>query len=259
MKKKYIILIILIVIYILVTSIFFHKETKKSANKDDYILFSNNVFWHYDGIHFSNVYNNTKVIGKRAFYIYENGNYKGKYNLGFNEEELYIFDKNNDSIDYEGIITGFTDNNKHKIVNLNSQIISEEDKKIIKKYFTSHKLNYNELNYDTVIKYIIDVDNNGKYVDVYAISNMFSEEKKGKGYSLIFINDSGKIYELMSDIKTNKESFSKGYEYSIENIMDLDNDNKMDFIIAKVDYGSPDVCYLLIQKEKKEYKVTKSC
>ena len=94
---------------------------------------------------------------------------------------------------------------------------------------------------------------------IYNISNMFDEEKEGKGYSLIFINDNGKIYELIKDIKSNDESLLKGYGYYLNNIADINNDKKSEFIVAKSEYGSSKLCYLLIQKIKHKYEITKNC
>ena len=88
---------------------------------------------------------------------------------------------------------------------------------------------------------------------------MFDEEKEGKGYSLIFVNDNGKINELIKDIKSNEESLLKGYGYYINNIADINNDKKSEFIIAKSKYGSSNLCYMLIESVKNKYKIAKKC
>lgn len=261
MKKRYIILLIMLILYLVVLFVFFYKEEDKETknNVEDYILFANNNFWKYDGERFISVYNKTNVIGKKDFYIYEDGIYKDRYSLGMNENTLYMFDKDNNSIDYNGEILGFTDNKNHKVFPLNTQPINAIDISNLEKVFSTHKISIDHLNYDKVLKYELDIDADGDLERIYNVSNMFDEEKIGKGYSLIFLEDSDKIYELISDVELNENSFSKGYAYYINNIADLDNDNEIDFIITRSSYGSPDICYLLMQKVKKEYRVTKNC
>ena len=51
----------------------------------------------------------------------------------------------------------------------------------------------------------------------------------------------------------------KGYGYYINNIADINNDKKSEFIIAKSKYGSSNLCYMLIESVKNKYKITKKC
>lgn len=265
MKKKYIILLIILVVYLIVTFLLFYDGKPVLGNKTnkkdkiEYVYFSNNQLWKYDGEKFQSSYNETEVFGDKKFYIYENGTYKGRYTLGLYETTLYLFDDDNNSVSYQGELTGFTDTKNHNVINLENQNLISSDKENIKMYFEKNKLDYNDLNLNIVYKYLADLDSDGDFETVYDITNMFDEEKKSKGYSLIFAYDNGKIYELIKDIKANSKSFTDGYEYHIKNIADLDNDGFLDFIISKSNYGSPKICYLLMQKERREYKVTKSC
>ena len=71
--------------------------------------------------------------------------------------------------------------------------------------------------------------------------------------------DSDKIYELIKDIKSNQKSLLDGYGYYMNNIADLNGDGKLDFIIAKSEYGSSNLCYMLIESVKNKYKITKKC
>ena len=261
MKKGYIALIICLILYLIIMFVVFKGDPKQKQKEkiEEYVLFSNNQVWKYDGSKFLTVANNIEALTNQKFYIYEDGAYKGKYKLGTYENSLYLFDDDNNSINYNGELIGFTDNNKHIVSPTISQTIDIKDQEIIKQFFDNNHLEYQNINYENVQKYISDIDNDDKLETLYNISNMFDENKIGKGYSLIFINDDDKIYELIKDIETNNKSFSEGYGYYVNNIVDLDNDKIMDFIVTKSKYGSPDICYMLIQKQKKEYKITKSC
>ena len=46
---------------------------------------------------------------------------------------------------------------------------------------------------------------------------------------------------------------------NINNIADINNDKKSEFIIAKSKYGSSKLCYMLIESVKNKYKITKKC
>ena len=259
MKKKYIILIMIVVLYLAISFILFYdKPTNKKLKKDTYILFSNNL-WDYNGEKFTNKYLDLKVIGNHKFYIYENAVYKGKYNLGLYESDIYLFDDQNNSIPYEGELMGFTDKKDHLVAPLDNQVLNTEDETIIQQICNQYNISYPDVKKENIYKYSIDINQDGDNEQIYTMNNMFDEEKTGKGYALIFIYEHGKIYELMRDIQSNSKSLSDGYSYYINNIADLDGDQKLDFILSKTSYGSPELCYLLVQKEKREYKVTKSC
>lgn len=259
MKKKYIIVFICLAFYLIIMFLVFGDSKNKKNGKPNYILFANDQIWEYNNSEFSNTSNIVEIIGENKFHIYENGTYIGNFNLGLYESKMYLFDDNNNSYKYNGELMGFTDNNKHKVADLVNQALDENDTNIIKKEFNNNNLNYQYINLDNVKKYVFDIDDDNQNEIIYNISNMFDEEKEEKGYSLIFINDNGKIYELIKDIKSNDESLLKGYGYYLNNIADINNDKKSEFIVAKSEYGSSRLCYLLIQKIKHKYEITKNC
>lgn len=256
-KSYYVIFLIILMLYFGIIFVFFREDfTKKEKKKEEYIYFSYNNFWKYNGLEFINV--STNKIGEKKFYTYENGIYKGKYNLGIYENELYLFNDQNNKIDYQEEILAFS-NSKHQVYPLKTAQILDTDYAIIQRYFQSIDLDSTSLNPEYIQKYLLDLNHDEKLEEIYRIDNIFEENKKEKGYSLIFIHDNGKIYEIIKEIKTNEKSFSDGYSYGINNIADLDNDNKTDFIISKAKYGASKICYLVVQKIKKEYKITKEC
>lgn len=259
MKKRYIILILCFLIYLLIALFIFGSPKKKKSDEADYILFANNQIWKYSNSEFFDVLDNINIVGQKKFYIYDNGTYKGYFNLGLYESKIYLFDDDDNSYKYDGELMGFTDNNKHKVVNLLSQQLDDNDTLFIQKEFNKNNLEYQYINLNNVNKYVADIDNDGENEIIYNISNMLDEEKQGKGYSLIFINDSDKIYELIKDIKSNQKSLLDGYGYYMNNIADLNGDGKLDFIIAKSEYGSSNLCYMLIESVKNKYKITKKC
>lgn len=259
MKKKYIIVFIGLVFYLIIMFLIFGDSKNKKNGKVNYILFANNQIWEYTNSEILNVPNVVEIIGKNKFNIYDNGTYKGYFNLGLYESKIYLFDDDDNSYKYDGELMGFTDNNKHKVVNLLSQQLDDNDTLFIQKEFNKNNLEYQYINLNNVNKYVADIDNDGENEIIYNISNMLDEEKQGKGYSLIFINDSDKIYELIKDIKSNQKSLLDGYGYYMNNIADLNGDGKLDFIIAKSEYGSSNLCYMLIESVKNKYKITKKC
>lgn len=258
-KVYYVIFLVVLLLYLGIVFFLFGDDYKRKTKQDDeYIYFSYDHLWKYDGIEFQDVSDKANIYGEKKFYTYENGNYKGKYNFGLYEDELYLFDDQNNNIDYNGELLSFS-KQKHTVYPLENQQLLPSDYDLIKDYFQKHRLDYSSLNVENVVKYLLDIDQDNQLEEIYNISNMLDEEKKEKGYSLIFIHDRGKIYELIKEIRSNEKSLSDGYSYSINNIADLDNDKKADFIIAKSNYGSPQICYLLIQKIKEQYQITKTC
>lgn len=256
--KKYIIVISAILIYFgFMYFVFSNRGDKDNdTNKNDYyIIFSNNI-WKNNSGRFVTISNKEKAFSKK-YNIYVNGEFFGKYNLGNYENNIYLFDDNNNSIKYSGEIFGTTKGD------LTIYPLVEEQIELYDLTNASRalkELNINEeISESYLTKYLLDIDNDGIIENIYSLTNMFNEEKQGKGYSLIFLEDNNKINILISDVETNKNSFGKGYEYYINNIVDIDGDKTTDFIISRADYGSPDICYMLIQKQKKEYKITKSC
>ena len=156
--------------------------------------------------------------------VYIGGNNYGvnkvKYNLGNNK--LYIFDSLNTSIYKDLSKKVFIYNGKVSIKQYNFNLNSDVDNEIIN--LIEDNIDFTISNYKYAYEIDIDFDNDGKFEKLVAVTN--SET----AFSVLaYINDS-KVQIIES---YNNEDYTEVPSLYIENIIDIYEDGKLEFILNK--------------------------
>lgn len=186
--------------------------------------------------------------GKYKVYIGGNnyGVNKVKYNLGNNK--LYIFDSLNNSIYKDLSKKVFIYNGKVSIKQYNFNLNSDVDNEIIN--LIEDNIDFTISNYKYAYEIDIDFDNDGKFEKLVAVTN--SET----AFSVLaYINDS-KVQIIES---YNNEDYTEVPSLYIENIIDIYEDGKLEFILNKSFYDNIGECSMLYRLKKNKFKALNVC
>lgn len=182
--------------------------------------------------------------------VYIGGNNYGvnkvKYNLGNNK--LYIFDSLNNSIYKDLSKKVFIYNGKVSIKQYNFNLNSDVNNEIIN--LIEDNIDFTISNYKYAYEIDIDFDNDGKFEKLVAVTN--SET----AFSVLaYINDS-KVQIIES---YNNEDYTEVPSLYIENIIDIYEDGKLEFILNKSFYDNIGECSMLYRLKKNKFKATNVC
>lgn len=182
--------------------------------------------------------------------VYIGGNNYGvnkvKYNLGNNK--LYIFDSLNNSIYKDLSKKVFIYNGKVSIKQYNFNLNSDVDNEIIN--LIEDNIDFTISNYKYAYEIDIDFDNDGKFEKLVAVTN--SET----AFSVLaYINDS-KVQIIES---YNNEDYTEVPSLYIENIIDIYEDGKLEFILNKSFYDNIGECSMLYRLKKNKFKASNVC
>lgn len=182
--------------------------------------------------------------------VYIGGNNYGvnkvKYNLGNNK--LYIFDSLNNSIYKDLSKKVFIYNGKVSIKQYNFNLNSDVDNEIIN--LIEDNIDFTISNYKYAYEIDIDFDNDGKFEKLVAVTN--SET----AFSVLaYINDS-KVQIIES---YNNEDYTEVPSLYIENIIDIYEDGKLEFILNKSFYDNIGECSMLYRLKNNKFKALNVC
>lgn len=182
--------------------------------------------------------------------VYIGGNNYGvnkvKYNLGNNK--LYIFDSLNNSIYKDLSKKVFIYNGKVSIKQYNFNLNSDVDNEIIN--LIEDNIDFTISNYKYAYEIDIDFDNDGKFEKLVAVTN--SET----AFSVLaYINDS-KVQIIES---YNNEDYTEVPSLYIENIIDIYEDGKLEFILNKSFYDNIGECSVLYRLKNNKFKALNVC
>lgn len=215
---------------------------------DSYVMLSINN----NRINFSD-YDNEDVL-KSKFNIYSDGNYFGKYYIRNLPTGLKIIDGSNNFIKNDGYLIGDTSNDSIRVskINVEDAMISDYifANDVLKDAGVS--IGFNSSN-SSFVKYRADYNNDGYDEYIYSISNMFSSDSVG--YSILFTVIDNEYKIISKDV----DNSSDGYEISIVGILDINNDNQLDIVVAKSKFGHDIECYEIYKSDNMKFKKIKGC
>ena len=220
---KPIIVLVIITILVFILRLFINLYTVYIGNNARVITIGSKII---------KINNNNKILLRRAK-IYKNGNKINGYiksSKGDMENEYYLVSLNNKKINVNPLIASGslakikvitkTDNtiNESAIIELNDQL----DLELKKENIVTYK------------KIILDIDNDGTDEKVIYVSYSINDVSYDKA---LIIDDS--TYELvdyefsLEDLKEKPQKF-----YSLVGLIDLNNDNKYEIIVSRIDGNS---------------------
>lgn len=259
MKKSYIITLVIIILFGLIVFTFIgipELKVKNNLEKNINIVIGYDTFWSYD---FENKWRNSGsniVYGDAKYNIYIYSQYMGKYDLDLGKEKWYYFDSNYDDANFKGELFAYNGTRKFKMIDYKTSEILTDDLKYLNEINDSINISNIKIT-DLIInqKVSLDMDNDGKEEQLYAISNFYCEtcENISEYYSLVFIVDDNKV-QLLAQSYTDASNYSSVPIYDINYIIDIDEDNEYEIILSKSTYGNNKTYHDLFIKSKNKYK-----
>lgn len=147
------------------------------------------------------------------FYVYEEGQEKGKFSLYISDDKFYLFKEENkqrtpiSTVEQSVYLGG---KKKSSFVEFKKEEITDDDTKYINSVLTKNGVSSNDLNnYIKGYKVISDFDNDNEKEEMFVLYNVFSDEIVDTGYSLIFIKDNNKTNIIYKNVVSRKNAFSQ--------------------------------------------------
>ncbi|MBQ7141314.1 MAG: hypothetical protein IJO32_07425 [Bacilli bacterium] len=257
MKKSYIIIFGSLSIYILLVLILFGKNEKKII-PEEYILIGNDIKLSTYDNKWDTIDN--EVFNIKKFYVYDDNEYKGKFEVKYHNDRVYLFDEKRNSIKLNGNFTAVSSKNI-KIKEFKIDSITDINNSIIKKIEEELKIKIDSLEQLSLNqKVVLDFDNDGENEELYLLSNMFNMNngKIKKGFSLVWYVNNNKIQKLI-DLVINEKKRLDSYSYSISGIIDYNNDKEYELIISKEMFRPNYSCALVYKLNNNKFIEEKSC
>lgn len=187
----------------------------------------------------------------KEYEILVNGVSLGKNKVFYNDRnsKLYVFDKDMKNI-YDGIDNILIYNGNINISQYNYELNEISDYRILKKLKDITKL---DISLDQV-KYIsYDLDNDNSNEIIYIINSGFSTTPL---FNALVYNKNNK-YKLI--VKEENTDVLKHSILSINNLIDIYNDNKIEIVISKTYYDQIGTCNQIYRLKNNKYKSINKC
>lgn len=175
-----------------------------------------------------NTKNELKSLGGNKFNVYVDNSYFGNYNLLY-DDKWYLFKNDDTPVNYNGNMLALSGSIKYKVANFTTHDIED-------KTYVNRVLRENNISEDSILTYSyytdIDLNNDGVLERIYTISNKFPYEDVGNlSFSYIFMLKNDKIIYLYKNKEEIDDVYSGCNPY-ISNLIDIDEDNKLEVIIG---------------------------
>lgn len=244
-------LVIMLVAFLIINNKKNTNDNNNSNNvqKSQYIIFDNYLLIKKVGDTYSQISFENGNYLKEKFYVFENSKYIGQYYYRNMDSDTYLFNDNNESINYKGslILNNYTDN--MLICNLNKQNLTSNDSNYAN--LSLKKLNINEefsINDFDLVKYNCDINDDSKLESIYVLNK--KTEEVVPEISIIFYIENNNI-----NIISSYNDYT--YNQSLVSVVDIDNDNNLEFITTKT--NSSTYCFKISKVVDDKIKILKDC
>lgn len=251
-RIEYVFVIVCLLLYLLLYLFVFPKK-KNNENKTEpiYIVLNAEQKFAYHNGKLESSADWNEILGTKKFYSYSDGNYLGEYKLMIYNTALYLFDDNNNSIDYDGTLFTYSSPKKLELVNTRYINADEEIGEVLRTLAVENNVvvpPIDELQMSQKIP--VDLDGDGNLETIYSINYLNDMQS----FSFLYYKKDGKLYRIASSVGT-KENQNYINFYSITQVMDLDDDNKKEIIVRNRKYGTVAVDeYMVYKKKGNDYK-----
>lgn len=195
--------------------------------------------------------NDLNLYNNKNYNIFINGKYYGKQKLFYNDRnsKFYVFDEENKNI-YNSDDNLFTYDGSISIIQYNYTINDLKDYNVLNELIntTDLEINLNQVKY---VSYDFDNDNNNE--NLYLINSGFSEAPY---FNALVYNNNGN-YKLI--VKEEVEDSLKNSTLNFTNLIDIYDDNKLEFIISKIYYDQIGTCNQLYRLKGNKYIPLNEC
>lgn len=238
-NKRYLFVFIIIIALSAIFFIIYGMDSNKKQKMDPTIIIDNDAVFRKVGSRWIKLDKSEDLdsISWNKFNIYTDTKYFGKYYI-VNQDKWYLFDNDNNAVNYEGSFIGIDTDHNYKVINIIQNDIT--DYSYVEKALSENEINTDiELSSSNVIS--LDIDNNGKNEYIYTITNRFSEKKENEKYfGLIFMVKNNRIYPIYKN-SSKEDDIYDGCKPYVNSILDIDQDNKYEVIVSCAYYSNSGV------------------
>ncbi len=234
-NKKYLFVFIIIIVFSVAVFILYGFDSSKNKKMDPTIIIDNDAIFKFNGVRWVELNDNEiDSLSWKKYKVYTDSAYFGKYYL-VNQNKWYLFDDNNNAVNYEGSFIALDNSHKYKVINIKQNDIT--DTSYVEKVLTENNIN-TDISISSSSVIAVDIDNDGKNEYIYTISNRFSEKKKEEKYfGFIFMVKNNKVYYIYSNSSKEDDIYDGCMPY-VNSIIDVDNNNKYEYIISCAYYSN---------------------
>ncbi len=256
-KVKIIIGCIVLVIAIILRLVLYSdnsNENNDSFVETKYFFIDNYVAFSYKNNSIKYLSYEDEGILKNKFNVYSDGNYLGNYYVRKIPSGLKLVDDNNNFIDYNGYLIGSSYYDSIRVSNIitDTNILGANSiaNGILKQENISATYDFETTNF---IRYSVDINNDGLNEYIYLLSSkpLTSDIE----YSILFTYENNEYNVISKEINNS----STGYQLTIVGLLDINNDNQLDIVVAKSKFSHDIECYEIYKSNNMKFKLLKGC
>lgn len=244
-KKVALVLIICLVIFTLILFLTVGISDLRRKREKLYIVVDNDAMWVYKNQKWSTISkNDAKSYNWMAFDVYEGNSFSGRDYLMYTNDKWYIFDNSKKAVIPKEKVLAIGGNLNVSVLDFSMSNFTNEDNIYIKTILNRYGISDN-VNFTNKEKISIDFDNDGENESLFVLSNVFPNGfTPSVTYNLIFLRDNNSTYVVYKNISGYNDDYS-GCKAYVNNIIDVNNDNKYEILIGCGYYSTKGVYYAL--------------
>ncbi len=219
-----------------------------------YFFIDNYVTFSYTNNKINYLNFNDENILKNKFNIYLNGNYFGNYYLRKLPSGLKLLDDNNNFVNYDGYLIGSNFEDAIKVAKLNIENNFMDAQSLANSIFGLENISARySSETSSFIRYKADFNNDGHDEYLYLLSS--NALSSSTDYSILFTYENNEYKMISKEI----DNTTDAYKLSIVGILDINNDNQLDIVVAKSKFGHDIECYEIYKSDNMKFKKIKGC
>ena len=241
MKKIYVVLVLLLLTYLTLLGVFYIKKSNSLV-----IIINSETIWE-ESLGRWTTHKSEQSISNfknRKFNVYLSNEKIGKYRLNREDNRWFLNDVKSDpsfggyANEYQKGLFAYSSNKKVKFKYAGKIGTNAVDYEFLNSVLK--KLNIDDIsdNYETVSVTDFDIDNDGKKESFYVASNQsvydVPDRPINEFFSIVFMVKNSKIYLISKETSKNSDLKTPSLNYFI----DVDNDNKYEFIVEYAYYSN---------------------
>ena len=249
-KKTYIVLIAIMIIFFLVMFIVFGLDNIKKEGYNTTIIVGEDTVWSYKNRKWINVSKPYDNLNWKKYDVYLNNEKSGKRYLWYSNK-WYAFDSKKNAIKLEGNLLAIKANYDIPVYNFNTRDI--DDYTYVESVLKDNDLS-KDSQYTSKYKIVFDYDNDGEDEEFYLISNAFPMDFEPDDiFSIVFMVKNDEIYPIYNNVSTN--TGFNGCKPYFNTFMDIDSDNKYEFVLSCAKYSVSSTTDMLYKFEDNKFKI----
>lgn len=248
---KWVVLVLIVIILYVLFAIFFGKKETVSSN--NYLLIGNSLIWHEKN---GKMYQETKVSNdllQQKFVVFDGINRVNVDNLKYSDQQWYFFDTNYKQLAANNYRVAYSGNLKIRLANYSLEFYDDNDDQYIEEVAEPESAEQFDRYRKTLNKVNFDFDGDGSIETLYTITSTILDVVNYSFHSYMFLVDDDNVISQVQTTGSNP--------LLIEEVLDLDNDDKFEIVVSKgiLDNPTLDACYQIYKIDENKIKLSQDC